>query len=164
MATPADATPKVHVLAETTLGSHDRLTAGTAIGEPRGVQIGRGRCLSRSFRHGHSGAGGHPGAHDLGNRRVSHDRPSPKRPRLRPGLPGRLPAQKEGRSATLVSQGSKLVAGAPPPFSVPIAGPEPRLAHEKEEGRLRSYGCGRRRVARERRKARPRPAGAGSPR
>ena len=40
LATPTAATPKVHVLAETTLGSHDMLTAGTAIGEPRGVRLG----------------------------------------------------------------------------------------------------------------------------
>jgi hypothetical protein len=40
LATPTAATPKVHVLAETTLGSHDRLTAGIAIGEPRGVRLG----------------------------------------------------------------------------------------------------------------------------
>ena len=40
LATPSAATPKVHVLAETTLGSHDLLTAGTAIGEPRGIRLG----------------------------------------------------------------------------------------------------------------------------
>ena len=40
LATPTAATPKVHVLAETTLGSHDMLTAGTALGEPRGVRLG----------------------------------------------------------------------------------------------------------------------------
>ena len=37
---PTDTTPKVHALAETTLGSHDMLTAGTAIGEARGIQLG----------------------------------------------------------------------------------------------------------------------------
>jgi hypothetical protein len=36
----ADAVPKVHALAETTLGSHDMLTAGTAVGEPRGIRLG----------------------------------------------------------------------------------------------------------------------------
>lgn len=36
----AEAAPKVHVLAETTLGSHDMLTAATAIGEPRGIKLG----------------------------------------------------------------------------------------------------------------------------
>ncbi len=36
----AEAAPKVHVLAEMTLGSHDMLTAATAIGEPRGIRLG----------------------------------------------------------------------------------------------------------------------------
>ena len=38
LASPTPA--KVHVLAETTLGSHDMLTAGTVIGERRGIRLG----------------------------------------------------------------------------------------------------------------------------
>jgi hypothetical protein len=39
-ATPTAAEPKVHLLAETTLGSQDLLTAGTTIGEPRRIRLG----------------------------------------------------------------------------------------------------------------------------